>query len=42
VNTNAEGFSFAVLSTAQEKYFSLRDLCALSEAGGEFLYLPNF
>jgi len=34
--TNAESISFAVLSTVMKKYYSLCDLCALSEAGGEF------
>jgi hypothetical protein len=34
--SEAESFSFAVLSTAKEKNFPLCTLCALSEAGGEF------
>jgi len=40
--TQAESLSFAVLSTAKEKYYYLCDLCALSEAGGLFFtHLPT-
>ena len=36
MSREAEGISFAVLSTAKEKYNFLCDLCGSSEAGGEF------
>jgi hypothetical protein len=34
LKVKAESFSFAVLSTANEKYLLLCDLCGSSEAGG--------
>jgi hypothetical protein len=35
LHSNSECFSWAVLSTAQEKYYFLCALCVSSEAGGE-------
>jgi hypothetical protein len=34
LSSEAESFSFAVLSTAKEKKYFLCDLCVSSEAGG--------
>jgi hypothetical protein len=36
LHNKLENFSWAVLSTAQEKYYFLCDLCGSSEAGGKY------
>jgi hypothetical protein len=38
----SKNFSFAVLLTAKEKYYSLCDLCVSSEAGGEINPLNKY
>jgi hypothetical protein len=41
LHSNSECFSWAVLSTAQEKYYFLCALCGSSEAGGETFFIKK-